>query len=73
VLLHQALGSVPRSIKDPVTTNEVNVSGFLNMLVASSEAKVNALYMLQVHLHTAIQSICQRLSRSSRPLSLRHY
>ena len=40
-VLHQAaLGSVPRSIKDPVTTNEVNVSGFLNMLVASRDAKV---------------------------------
>ena len=40
-VLHQAaLGSVPRSIKDPVTTNEVNVSGFLNMLVAASNAKV---------------------------------
>ena len=40
-VLHQAaLGSVPRSINDPVTTNEVNVSGFLNMLVAASDAKV---------------------------------
>jgi UDP-N-acetylglucosamine 4-epimerase len=40
-VLHQAaLGSVPRSIKDPVTTNDVNVSGFLNMLVASTDAKV---------------------------------
>jgi UDP-N-acetylglucosamine 4-epimerase len=40
-VLHQAaLGSVPRSIKDPVTTNEVNVSGFLNMLVAASDAQV---------------------------------
>ncbi len=40
-VLHQAaLGSVPRSIKDPTTTNEVNVSGFLNMLVASRDAKV---------------------------------
>jgi len=40
-VLHQAaLGSVPRSIKDPVTTNDVNVSGFLNMLVASRDAKV---------------------------------
>ena len=40
-VLHQAaLGSVPRSIKDPVTTNEVNVSGFLNMLVAARDAKV---------------------------------
>jgi len=37
-VLHQAaLGSVPRSIVDPVATNEVNVSGFLNMLVASRD------------------------------------
>ena len=35
-----ALGSVPRSIKDPVTTNDVNVGGFLNMLIAAREAKV---------------------------------
>ena len=40
-VLHQAaLGSVPRSIKDPITTNEVNITGFLNMLVASRENKV---------------------------------
>jgi UDP-N-acetylglucosamine 4-epimerase len=37
---HQAaLGSVPRSIHDPVTTNEVNISGFLNMLVAVRDEK----------------------------------
>lgn len=35
-----ALGSVPRSIKDPVTTNDVNIGGFLNMIVASREAGV---------------------------------
>lgn len=36
---HQAaLGSVPRSIKDPVTTNEVNISGFLNMLIAAKDS-----------------------------------
>lgn len=40
-VLHQAaLGSVPRSLKDPVTTNDVNVSGFLNMLVAARDEKV---------------------------------
>lgn len=40
-VLHQAaLGSVPRSIKDPITSNEVNVSGFLNMLVAARDSKV---------------------------------
>jgi len=37
-VLHQAaLGSVPRSINDPITSNEVNISGFLNMLVASRD------------------------------------
>jgi len=35
-----ALGSVPRSIGDPITTNDVNVSGFLNMLIAARDAKV---------------------------------
>lgn len=40
-ILHEAaLGSVPRSINDPITSNEVNVSGFLNMLVAARNAKV---------------------------------
>ena len=40
-VLHQAaLGSVPRSIKDPITSNEVNVGGFLNMLVASRDNRV---------------------------------
>ncbi|WP_411032146.1 SDR family oxidoreductase [Spongiimicrobium sp. 3-5] len=40
-VLHQAaLGSVPRSINDPITSNDVNVSGFLNMLVAARDAKV---------------------------------
>jgi UDP-N-acetylglucosamine 4-epimerase len=40
-ILHQAaLGSVPRSVADPITTNAVNISGFLNMLVAARDAKV---------------------------------
>ena len=40
-VLHQAaLGSVPRSINDPITSNDVNVSGFLNMLVAARDEKV---------------------------------
>ncbi len=40
-VLHQAaLGSVPRSIADPITTNDVNVSGFLNMLAASRDAGI---------------------------------
>lgn len=40
-VLHQAaLGSVPRSLTDPITTNECNISGFLNMLVAGRDAQV---------------------------------
>lgn len=40
VLHEAALGSVPRSVNDPITTNDVNVGGFLNMLVASRDAGV---------------------------------
>lgn len=40
-ILHQAaLGSVPRSINDPIQTNEVNVSGFINMLTAAKQANI---------------------------------
>jgi UDP-N-acetylglucosamine/UDP-N-acetylgalactosamine 4-epimerase len=42
-VLHQAaLGSVPRSIKDPITTNDVNICGFLNILAASRDANVQS-------------------------------
>lgn len=42
-VLHQAaLGSVPRSIADPIATNSANISGFLNMLVASKDAQVKS-------------------------------
>lgn len=40
VLHEAALGSVPRSIKDPITSNDVNISGFLNMLVASRDVGI---------------------------------
>jgi UDP-N-acetylglucosamine/UDP-N-acetylgalactosamine 4-epimerase len=41
IILHQAaLGSVPRSIDNPITTNDINVNGFLNILVAAKEAGV---------------------------------
>ncbi len=41
-VLHQAaLGSVPRSIEDPITTNQANIDGFLNMLVAARDARVS--------------------------------
>jgi UDP-N-acetylglucosamine/UDP-N-acetylgalactosamine 4-epimerase len=42
-VLHQAaLGSVPRSVKDPISTNETNINGFLNILVASRDAEVKS-------------------------------
>jgi len=42
IILHQAaLGSVPRSIQDPIATNQSNVDGFLNMLVAAKDASVH--------------------------------
>ncbi|QSG84631.1 NAD-dependent epimerase/dehydratase family protein [Acinetobacter indicus] len=42
-VLHQAaLGSVPRSIADPITTNAANITGFLNMLVAARDANVSS-------------------------------
>lgn len=42
-VLHQAaLGSVPRSIADPIMTNSANITGFLNMLVAARDAKVSS-------------------------------
>mgnify|MGYP003668878018 CR=1 FL=1 len=45
-ILHQAaLGSVPRSINDPITSNDVNVSGFLNMLVAARDANYMQKYL----------------------------
>ncbi|MCD7978191.1 MAG: SDR family oxidoreductase [Tannerellaceae bacterium] len=40
VLHEAALGSVPRSLHDPATTNDVNISGFLNMLIAARDAQV---------------------------------
>lgn len=40
VLHEAALGSVPRSIEDPATTNDVNISGFLNMILAARDAGV---------------------------------
>ena len=40
VLHEAALGSVPRSVNDPVTTNDVNIGGFLNMLIAARDANI---------------------------------
>ncbi len=41
IVLHlAALGSVPRSIADPITTNDININGFLNMIVATRDAGI---------------------------------
>ena len=45
-VLHQAaLGSVPRSIEDPLATNDANINGFLNMLIASKDKKISNYYL----------------------------
>ncbi len=60
-ILHEAaLGSVPRSINDPITSNEVNVGGFLNMLVSARNAGVKNLSMLQVLPPMATQNLFQK-------------
>ena len=54
-ILHEAaLGSVPRSIKDPITSNDVNIGGFLNMLVAARDAGVKRF------VYAASSSTCQK-------------
>ena len=63
-VLHQAaLGSVPRSIKDPISTNEVNVNGFLNMLIASRQANVKVLHTLLVAQRMEIILTFQKLKK----------
>ena len=50
-ITHQAaLGSVPRSINDPLTTNAVNITGTLNIYTAAKEKKLTGLCMRPVHL-----------------------
>ena len=64
-VLHQAaLGSVPRSIQDPILSNEVNVSGFLNMLVAARDNRVKRFVLQPAHLPMATQRYCQKLKIS---------
>jgi UDP-N-acetylglucosamine 4-epimerase len=70
-VLHQAaLGSVPRSIKDPVTSNDVNVSGFLNMLIASRDAKVKRfIYAASSSTYGDSQSLPKVEDKIGKPLS----
>jgi len=70
-VLHQAaLGSVPRSINDPIISNEVNVSGFLNMLVAARDAKVKRfVYAASSSTYGDSQGLPKVEDKIGRPLS----
>lgn len=70
-VLHQAaLGSVPRSINDPVTTNIVNISGFLNMLVAARDANVkNFVYAASSSTYGDHPDLPKREAKIGNPLS----
>lgn len=76
---HQAaLGSVPRSINDPITSNEVNVSGFLNMLMASKESKslkrfVYAASSSTYGDHSALPKVEDRIGKPLSPYAITKY
>jgi len=70
-VLHQAaLGSVPRSVKDPITSNDVNVSGFLNMLIAAKDAGVKRfIYAASSSTYGDSESLPKVEDKIGRPLS----
>ncbi len=70
-VLHQAaLGSVPRSLQDPVTTNDVNINGFLNMLVAARDAQVQSfVYAASSSTYGDHEALPKVEDRIGRPLS----
>jgi len=77
-VLHQAaLGSVPRSINDPITSNEVNINGFLNMLVAARDAKVKRfVYAASSSTygdHEALPKIEERIGKPLSPYAITKY
>ena len=70
-VLHQAaLGSVPRSINDPITTNEVNINGFLNMLVASRDQHVSRfIYAASSSTYGDLKSLPKVEEKIGKPIS----
>lgn len=77
-VLHQAaLGSVPRSIKDPIPTNEINISGFLNMIISSKEANVDSFtYAASSSTygdHTALPKVESRIGKPLSPYAVSKY
>jgi UDP-N-acetylglucosamine 4-epimerase len=77
VLHEAALGSVPRSILDPITTNQANINGFLNMLVASRDAGVKRfVYAASSSTygdHTALPKIEDRIGKPLSPYAVTKY
>ncbi len=71
IVYHQAaLGSVPRSVKDPKTTNDVNISGFLNMLIATRDAKIDRfVYACSSSTYGDSQELPKVEERIGKPLS----
>jgi len=77
-VLHQAaLGSVPRSLEDPLTTNAANITGFLNMLVAARDAVVSSfIYAASSSTygdHTALPKIEDSIGRPLSPYAVTKY
>lgn len=75
---HQAaLGSVPRSINDPITTNEVNISGFLNILVAARDAGVKRMVYAASSStygdHPALPKVEENIGRPLSPYAVTKY
>ncbi len=78
VVLHQAaLGSVPRSIHDPKTTNDVNIGGFVNMLVAVKDAGIKRfVYAASSSTygdHAALPKIEERIGKPLSPYAITKY
>ncbi|VFQ46142.1 NAD-dependent epimerase/dehydratase family protein [Desulfoluna butyratoxydans] len=77
-VLHQAaLGSVPRSLEDPITTNEINISGFLNILVAARDANVkNFVYAASSSTygdHPALPKVEENIGKPLSPYAVTKY
>lgn len=70
VLHHAALGSVPRSVNDPITSNEVNVNGFLNMLVASRDNNIKRfIYAASSSTYGDLETLPKVEDKIGKPLS----
>lgn len=77
-VLHQAaLGSVPRSIEDPLTSNATNITGFLNMLVAARDAKVKRFVYASSSStygdHTSLPKVEDKIGKPLSPYAVTKY